>query len=233
MRKAWKKPALPVTIAASGFDGFYGEETTVSPPGCFSETPSIKCNCANDRGCRRLDIVRSQFNAANATRHPELGGHGATRITATATALFTPFRPPFSPSLHWLTCWCVCAVIAQSSQWRRVGSGVMQSTPRIMGRAITSGITQKRTGLLGRRWHRGCCPSCRSRMTTTELAVAGGWHLTKTNSCVRITSITAVGTARALMFYSFFFIPFPSKQASQKETVQSGRSATRIRREDR
>ena len=81
VRKAWKKPALPVTIAASGFDGFYGEEKTVSPPRCFAETPSIKCNCANDRGCRRLDIVRSQFNAANATRHPELGGNVITMET--------------------------------------------------------------------------------------------------------------------------------------------------------
>jgi hypothetical protein len=81
VRTAWKKPALPVTIAASGFDGFYGEEKTVSPPGCFEEEPSIKCNCANDRGCRRLDVVRSQFNAANATRHPELGGHVITMET--------------------------------------------------------------------------------------------------------------------------------------------------------
>eukprot|EP01052_Picozoa_sp_SAG31_P042522 SAG31_NODE_6778_length_1892_cov_2.131065_1_plen_226_part_00 len=99
VRKAWKKPALPVTIAASGFDGFYGEEKTVSPPGCFSETPSIKCNCANDRGCRRLDIVRSQFNAANVTRHPELGGHGATRITQKTTPLLCSPPPPVSPSL--------------------------------------------------------------------------------------------------------------------------------------
>ena len=58
-----------------------GEEGTVEPPGCFSETPSTKCNCANDRGCRRLDIVKSQFNAANATRHPELGGHVVTMET--------------------------------------------------------------------------------------------------------------------------------------------------------
>lgn len=31
VRKAWKKPALPVVIAASGFDGFYGEEKTIQP----------------------------------------------------------------------------------------------------------------------------------------------------------------------------------------------------------
>ena len=60
-----------------------GEEETVKPRGCFSETPSIKCNCANDRGCRRLDIVKSQFNAANATRHPELGG-GVITVNTTA-----------------------------------------------------------------------------------------------------------------------------------------------------
>jgi alpha-galactosidase len=82
LRKEWKSPNLPVTIAASGFDGFYGEEATRSPKGCWDDSSTkTGCNCANDRGCRRLDVVLSQFAAANATRHPELNGNVATMET--------------------------------------------------------------------------------------------------------------------------------------------------------
>ena len=41
----------------------------------------IGTTCTNDRGCRRLDIVLSQFAALNLTRHPELGGHVSVQET--------------------------------------------------------------------------------------------------------------------------------------------------------
>ena len=50
-------------------------------------------NCANDRGCRRIDIVLSQFAAANATRHPELGGG----VTTVETRNFYR-QPEYSPN---------------------------------------------------------------------------------------------------------------------------------------
>lgn len=81
LRKEWSKPSLPVSIAVSGFDGFYNEEATRTPKGCWWNGDKIGCNCANDRGCRRLDIVLSQFAAANATLHPELGGHAIAMET--------------------------------------------------------------------------------------------------------------------------------------------------------
>jgi hypothetical protein len=76
LRHVWKSPNLPVSIAVSGFDGFDGEEASRQPKGCWDvDATKTTCNCKNDRGCRRLDIVLSQFGAGNATRHPELGGH--------------------------------------------------------------------------------------------------------------------------------------------------------------
>jgi hypothetical protein len=50
-------------------------------------------NCANDRGCRRLDVVLSQLAGTNATRHPELGGHA---ITMDQRVWWRP--PEFSPA---------------------------------------------------------------------------------------------------------------------------------------
>ena len=82
LRTEWGNPKLPVTIAASGFDGFYDEEATRTPKGCWDDDSSkTGCNCANDRGCRRLDVVLSQFGAANATRHPDLNGNVITMET--------------------------------------------------------------------------------------------------------------------------------------------------------
>ena len=75
LRKEWDVPTLPVSIAVSGFGGFNGEEATRTPKGCWWDGDRLGCECANDRGCRRLDIILSQFAAANATRHPELNGH--------------------------------------------------------------------------------------------------------------------------------------------------------------
>jgi hypothetical protein len=76
VRKEWNAPQLPVSIAVSGFDGFYDEESTREPKGCWDDNSSkITCDCKNDRGCRRLDIVLSQQAAANVNRHPELEGH--------------------------------------------------------------------------------------------------------------------------------------------------------------
>jgi hypothetical protein len=86
VRAEFGSPALPVSVAAAGFDGFNGAETTRIPK---STTPwvdmdpydKIHTSCAVDNGCRRLDIVLSQLAATNATRHPELGGHALTSET--------------------------------------------------------------------------------------------------------------------------------------------------------
>jgi len=86
LRAEFGNPALPVSVAAAGFDGFTGEEATRSPPSAvpwvdMDPAAKVHTTCANDNGCRRLDIVLSQLAAANATRHPELGGHFVTSET--------------------------------------------------------------------------------------------------------------------------------------------------------
>jgi hypothetical protein len=86
LRAEFGAPALPVSIAAAGFDGFNGAEATRTPK---SDTPwvdmppdqKVHTTCATDNGCRRLDIVLSQLAAGNATRHPDLGGHVRTMET--------------------------------------------------------------------------------------------------------------------------------------------------------
>eukprot|EP00656_Telonema_subtile_P053179 TRINITY_DN7623_c0_g1_i6.p1 TRINITY_DN7623_c0_g1~~TRINITY_DN7623_c0_g1_i6.p1 ORF type:complete len:349 (-),score=78.32 TRINITY_DN7623_c0_g1_i6:133-1179(-) len=78
LRNEWQSPALPVAIAVAGFDGFDGGAATRTPR---SDTPwidmtpadKLHTECTNDRGCRRLDVILSQFAAANKTRHPEIG----------------------------------------------------------------------------------------------------------------------------------------------------------------
>ena len=80
LRTEFNDPALPVSIAAAGFNGFNGAEATRVPK---SDTPwidmppdqKVHTTCSIDNGCRRLDIVLSQLAAGNATRHPDLGGH--------------------------------------------------------------------------------------------------------------------------------------------------------------
>ena len=77
---------MAVSIAASGFDGFYNEEATRTPKidgdwVDYSPADKLRTTCGGDNGCRRLDIVLSQLAAANATRHPELGGHVRTMET--------------------------------------------------------------------------------------------------------------------------------------------------------
>ena len=60
----------------------------------------VGTDCTIDHGCRRLDIVLSQFAAANATRHPELGG----RVVATETRGFwreAQFSPNQAQSYHY------------------------------------------------------------------------------------------------------------------------------------
>ena len=76
LRKEWKDPELPFSIAISGFGGFTDDEAKRSPPDCWDgpNATKINCDCGDqDRGCRRIDIMLSQFAAANTTRHPELG----------------------------------------------------------------------------------------------------------------------------------------------------------------
>lgn len=84
VRTAWKSPALPVSIATAGFLSpaeSAKEETSRAPKGCWRKDGiggKLKCNCANDHGCRRLDVVLSQIDATDPKKHPELGGHAVT-----------------------------------------------------------------------------------------------------------------------------------------------------------
>ena len=89
LRTEFKNPSLPVSIPVAGFNGFNGAEATrfpKSPVPWVDMDPAdkIHTSCTIDNGCRRLDIVLSQFAAANATRHPELNGH----VTAMETRGF-------------------------------------------------------------------------------------------------------------------------------------------------
>ena len=86
LRVHFGDPALPVSIAAAGFNGFNGAENTRFPASSvpwidMAPAEKIGTNCKIDNGCRRLDIVLSQLAAGNATRHPELGGHVRTMET--------------------------------------------------------------------------------------------------------------------------------------------------------
>mmetsp|Transcript_6474 Transcript_6474/g.9845 ORF Transcript_6474/g.9845 Transcript_6474/m.9845 type:complete len:448 (+) Transcript_6474:102-1445(+) len=75
LREEWNAPHLPVNIALSGFDGFTNVESKRQPQDCWDGPNASKINCdcgPQDHGCRRIDIVLSQFGAANLTRHPEL-----------------------------------------------------------------------------------------------------------------------------------------------------------------
>ena len=105
LRAEFESPALAFSIAASGFDGFNGAEATRFP---HSDVPwidmdpaaKIGTSCTIDRGCRRLDIVLSQLAAANATRHPDLGGH----VAAAETRGFwrdAQFSPNHAEGYHW------------------------------------------------------------------------------------------------------------------------------------
>jgi alpha-galactosidase len=101
LRKEWKSPQLPVSIAVSGFDGFDNEEASRHPKGCWdSDSTKTECDCTNDRGCRRLDVVLSQFGPGVATRHPELGGH----VSAMETRGYlrdAEFSPNKGQGYHW------------------------------------------------------------------------------------------------------------------------------------
>lgn len=84
VRTAWRTPSLPVSIATAGFlspADSQAEEVSRAPKGCWRDGGiggKLRCNCAQDRGCRRLDVVLSQIDATNATKHPELDGHAVT-----------------------------------------------------------------------------------------------------------------------------------------------------------
>ena len=84
LRAEFGNPTLPVSITVSGFNGFNGAEETRHPPGDWINMDphdKITTTCTVDNQCRRLDIQLSQLAAANATRHPELGGHIVTMET--------------------------------------------------------------------------------------------------------------------------------------------------------
>mmetsp|Transcript_37688 Transcript_37688/g.91539 ORF Transcript_37688/g.91539 Transcript_37688/m.91539 type:complete len:238 (-) Transcript_37688:50-763(-) len=95
VRRAWKKPELPVSIAISGFGGWLFQGQGRSPPDCWDgpSATKIHCHCDGDRDCRRIDIMLSQIAAANLTLHPEL----ECCVEAVETRDF--YRPPeYSPS---------------------------------------------------------------------------------------------------------------------------------------
>lgn len=97
LRAEFGVPALPVSTAVAGFNGFDGAEATRRPPGFWPDFPpaeKVSTTCAAfARACLRLDIVLSQLAAANATRHPEMGGH----MEAKETRQFWR-DPQFSPN---------------------------------------------------------------------------------------------------------------------------------------
>jgi hypothetical protein len=96
LRAEFGMPALPFSTSVAGFNGFDGAEATRRPPGYwpdFAPGPKVSTTCAPfARACLRLDIVLSQLAAANATRHPELGGH----VVAMETRQFWR-DPQYSP----------------------------------------------------------------------------------------------------------------------------------------
>ena len=116
LRKAWKNPKLPVSIAVSGFDGFAGEEASRKPAGCWDKiayqpqlASKIGCNCMNDRGCRRLDVVLSQFGAADPKRHPDLGG--AVSAMETRGYQRTQYSPAPAQGYHWVRGHRQCCIL--------------------------------------------------------------------------------------------------------------------------
>ncbi|CAJ1952022.1 unnamed protein product [Cylindrotheca closterium] len=77
MRYALRKPKLPVLVGVSGFEGWRDNGQGRKPTNCW-DGPNIidriHCDCSGfDRECRRIDIMLSQIEAANLTKHPELG----------------------------------------------------------------------------------------------------------------------------------------------------------------
>ena len=99
LRTEFGLPNLAFSTSVAGFDGFNGAEGARHPK---LSTPWIDASPADkigteclpiDHGCRRLDVALSQLAAADATRHPELGGH----VVAMETRQFWR-DPQFSPN---------------------------------------------------------------------------------------------------------------------------------------
>jgi hypothetical protein len=75
LRNEWNLPHLAVSIAASGFGGYTDDEKKRTPADCWDGVNATKvdCDCGEqDPGCRRIDVMLSQFAAADLTTHPEL-----------------------------------------------------------------------------------------------------------------------------------------------------------------
>ncbi len=118
LRAEFHVPDLAISLPVAGFNGFNGAEATRFPK---SDVPwvdmepaaKVGTDCTIDHGCRRLDIVLSQFAAANATRHPELG-----HIVATETRGFwreARFSPNAAQGYHY---------------WHNAETCVFQPSPR-------------------------------------------------------------------------------------------------------
>ena len=76
LRREWKNPHLPISIAVSGFGGYGTTAQNRTPADCWDGPNATKVDCkvcgTGDHQCRRIDTVLSQFAAANLTKHPEL-----------------------------------------------------------------------------------------------------------------------------------------------------------------
>jgi hypothetical protein len=76
LRTEFKEPYLPVSIAVSGFGGRQTTEENRTPSDCWDGPNATKVDCQScgqgDRECRRIDVILSQFAAADIKKHPEL-----------------------------------------------------------------------------------------------------------------------------------------------------------------
>lgn len=99
LRAEFGLPNLAFSSSVAGFGGFDGAEGARHPKLSTewvdaSPADKVGTECLPiDHGCRRLDVALSQLAAANATRHPELGGH----VVAMETRGFWR-DPQFSPN---------------------------------------------------------------------------------------------------------------------------------------
>ena len=152
LRKEFGDPALPVSVAVSGFNGFNGAEATRFPK---SDVPwidmapadKIATQCSIDHGCRRLDIALSQLAAGNATRHPE-----APHVVTSETRSFwrdAQYSPNEQQSYHYFHNAETCASVGAA------GGVYLQRDTSAHG-AHPSHTAPVQTTSSDERWRTGC-----------------------------------------------------------------------------